>query len=734
MEPTTTPQSPPAGPPSVGQGLVEYVRANRQSAGVGLLALAAVFLALAGFFALKAFRSPVADAPPAETEKEKADPLGKSDAKPPTETEAQLARQAQYNLAWLGFLAAAMVAGAGGSVYMARIPAATAEEQRSEARVLLLAVGGLLGLLLIVVGGVYFYQWSESLTNWLSKGESREAKWVLIPLLMVVAGAGLVFVALQPARAEERNSPKVRRLVYGSNLALTTLLMLVAVVVANVVFARKVPNRLDTTATGFYAISDATRNLLSRLSEPVNAYAVIPAEGGGREANDIRQLLLACEDASGGKFKVKFLSEVADKTELAALDRKYARFDTVRNQRLMTSENEQAGAVLLTVGADETRHAVIPAREFTTTEGQGRNREPVFVGESRLFKEIAFLADSEVRPVVYFTQGHGELAIDPGAARGPAADRAATRLRTYLDNRYLTVRPLELTAANPAVPEDAAVVVVADPTSKLTDVAVAALRKYATNPAKKGKLIVLAGVNAGADRKMVSTGLDPLLADLGTRLGTRFVYTLPSREMPYADMVEAGFSVGALANPGFEALVKAYPLLRLVEAREVEPLTENPGLRATELLLTTGPTWTEELDLDPTQLSTVVDEMRSTAKAQQARGLSRSPRPLGVTVSEGETNRAVVVGCSFFVTDAAAQHRLFQAQSRATFALIGTSIDWLREMPSVDAAEIESKKYSEYTFPNPSTVDDTRLKTLPLVIAFVLVAGVGAGVWVVRRK
>ena len=81
---------------------------------------------------------------------------------------------------------------------------------------------------------------------------------------------------------------------------------------------------LDTTATGFYALSEPTKNLLGRLSEPVTAYAVrLPSSD--RIANDIRQLLLACQDASNGKFQVKIVNEVANRDELINLVNKYPR-------------------------------------------------------------------------------------------------------------------------------------------------------------------------------------------------------------------------------------------------------------------------------------------------------------------------------------------------------------------------------------------------------------------------
>jgi len=732
MEPTATATAtatptptPPPEPSAAGQVLVEYIRSNRYNAGLALLSVAVLFLVLTGYLAVRAFRPPgpsPADKPLAGSTEKDGD---KDKDKPPAETEAQVLHRTQYNLGWLASLTAALVAGAAGGWLLTRSPAPDEAGQRLEGRVLLLALGGLLGLILVVLGCSYFYLWSESLTKWLNAGETKEARWVLIPLLLVVSGAGLIFLAIQPARAEERHNQPVRKLVYGANFALTVLLLGVALLAANVVFALKVPNKLDTTATGFYSLSDSTRTLLGRLSETVNVYAIVP-DASDRQANDVRQLLLACEDAAAGKLKVRFLNEVTNRSELVTLQKKYPQLDLVLNQRLF-SEDDLPGAVLLTTGEDEKRHVVIPAREFTTTEG----RKLVFQGESRLFKELAFLADSETRPVVYFTQDNGELSLDPAPGQNLPSVRTAARFKSYLENAYFAVKPLKLTGDNPAVPDDADIVVVADPTTPFSDAQAAALRRYMFSTKKKGKLVVLAGANVGPDRKMLKTGLEPLLAELNVRLGTRFIYNFPSQQMPFVDAVLAAFSAAAEQNPILQAIIKVSPRMQLTLPREVEPLATAPGFQATDLMLTDGRTWTE--DEEPIDLRAVVEEMSQTVKAQEARGLSRARRPLAVIVTEGATSRAVVFGCSFFVSDEVARRSRSQT-APLSFDLLGMSLDWLREKPSTAAVGIESKTYSEYRFPAPSAVDDTRLKYLPLGLALLAVVGLGAGVWVTRRR
>src|SRR5262249_15161148 len=155
------------------------------------------------------------------------------------------------------------------------------------------------------LGGLFFYLWSDSIIKWLDKGEKKEMLYVVVPLLMVAGGAGLVFAAAQPARSEERNDLTIRRLVYGSEFRGTVLLLFVVLVIVNVVVSMKVPNKLDTTETGFYTISDSTRTFLSKLPEPATLYVILP-DSGDREANDLRQFAYTAQDASEGKLNVKF--------------------------------------------------------------------------------------------------------------------------------------------------------------------------------------------------------------------------------------------------------------------------------------------------------------------------------------------------------------------------------------------------------------------------------------------
>jgi hypothetical protein len=725
MEPT--PPSPQT--PVPGQPLVEYVRTNRQNVAIGLGALAVLFLAAAVFLAVRGFRTP----PEPEKPAEKPAPTNPFDPEEPpelpkaAETPAQI--QNQYHLGWIGCLMAFLIVATGAAWLQAGAPPAEEAKQRTEARVLILAVGGLLGAILIVFGLLYFYMWRESLAGWLSKGEVRESKWVLIPVLMMVLGAGMVFLAVQPARADERNNPRLRRVVYGSNLGLTVLLLLIVLAVTNVVFAMRVPNELDTTSSGFYGLADETRDLLKRLDPPVTVYAVVPE--GGRRISDLRQFLTACEDASAGKVKVRFVNSTGNTRELAELTSRYTQLDLLLADR----QRRGSGALVVAAAPDEKRHVVIPLQDLFPNAG-------TFAGESRLFKELTLLADNQVKPVVYITQGHGELSVSPGAQVAEA--ESGDRLRAYLEKNYLDVRALDLAGDNPVVPEDAAVVIVAGPREPFREAAVVALRKYMTTPrgsaSEKGKLVVLAGAVPGVGGKgLRKTGLEGLLGEFNVRLGEQYVYAMPTEQSPSETAVLAGFTQDASRSrhPIMLTIVKAVGQIALPMefAREVTVQPGNPALQGTFLLGSAGDTWVESelITLTGTKLEDFLIELSRNQKLRETKGYRRGGRSLAVTVSEGATPRVAVFGSSFMASDREARG-LPPETAPLSYDVVGATVDWLREKPSVTAVEIKAKQYQEYRFPNSSAVSATRLVYLPLALGLLAVIGLGAGVWVIRRK
>ena len=718
-DPIDTPDVPTTAPAPV----ADYVAANRGPVAIALIAVGILCLAAGGYYLAKGFNAPKAE--------KKAD---QPDAPEPVAI-ADPNQPAHFAAGILGIMGAAVGIGVGGSV-LAKVPRPDVAGRRADARGTILLAGGLLGFVLMVGGLWFFYLWFGSLTAWLDQGKRAEAKWVLGPILAFVAGAALAFVSAQPARAEERNNPLLRRLVYGTNLGLTLLLLLLILTAGNVFASLRVPNQLDTTSSGFYTLDDATRQAIAALEQPVTAYSTL-SEGLGGEARarlvrDARSLLTAAQEVNPTKFRVRFLSPQLDVTDIERLASKFPQFD--RNQL----------GILLVAGDDESRASFIRGSELVAEDATARTPTVSFQGEARLVRELLFLSEGKTRPVVYFTQGHGELEIAPpqGGDARPAGGRGASQLRTALEKNYVDVRPLEFDLTNPKVPDDAAVVVVADPRTPLPKEQAEAIRKFMTEPrpgdkAKKGKLIVLSSPHPKQPERtgVADTGLEEVLGGFGVRLGTEYLYSMRADVASYTQAtVVASDALVDERNP--VALAYRDAMLILPDARPVVPAGQPGGpFRAEPLFLTYPPSRLTWVEADPlTNPAQRFEQFRQNRELAAARQLTRSPRVLAVLVSEppdpsargaAPTARAAVYGSGAFFADPDPG----RPPSPVPAELFATTLDWLRDRPVVNVA---NKTYGQYTMkPEP---DAARLLYLPVGITVLGVLAVGFGMWVFRQK
>ena len=607
--------------------------------------------------------------------------------------------------------------------------------QLREARIALLLGGGLIGLVLMIAGTWFFLLYFSSLTAWLDGGKKSEAKWVLVPVIVSLLGAGLAFAATQPARSDERDNPTLRRLVYGSNVGLSAALLLLLLLVGNVFAALKVPNKLDTTETGFYTLSDATKELLAGLNQPVTAYSTLFPAGGGtgrRLVSDASSLLAACHDVNPSKFRVRTLDPSLDREEIKRLATKFPKFD------------RESMGILLVVGEPEGEAEFLRAEDLFDEEGAGRGPGRfVFKGEGQLVSKLLFLSESKVRPVVYFTQGSGELEVIAGApgAQRAAPGRTAHALAEMLKKTNADVKALEFDLALPKVPDDAAVVVVADPVTPLAKEHADAIRHFMMAPksdGKKGKLILLTSPHAKAGGGDVApTGLEDVLTGFGVRIGNEYILNQRTEPFSYTDIPVA---VNAPLVDSRNPIAQTYSeqLLVFPDAREVTPIRETPGVTAEPLFISLPGrySWLEtKLPTDPGQ--TWQDLVKS-ADLRTARKLIRNPRSVSIVVADPPapnaprgsvaSGRVAVYGSGTFFADPPARERERAGSGRGA-ELLAATVDWMRDRPA--AANVATKPYGMYE--RPAEMDPVRSQLIPIGVTLLTIIAFGLGVWVFRR-
>ena len=620
----------------------------------------------------------------------------------------------------------------------------TTEGERLRFR--LLVLGGGLGLLTALLGlalpfTTYYETFSGGLKQW--RENPAALVWTAAALF---GGLTLTFVSLQLTRGVERTSSSMRQFLYGYNAVLTTLVLAIILGLVNVLaYSRVGPFNFFTTAFdwttgGVYTLSDGSKNLLANLKQPVKVYVLLTRED--RASDHVETLLSNCR-AVTDQISWESLSRDLNRKAIAQLAEKY--------------QIPEAYGLLVVYGTEpNTTYDFIKYEDLVSEPGLNprggqASSKFTFKGENALVKSIVYLSEGKSKAVVYFTQGNGELdANDRGRGRD---DSGIGALRDRVARANYDVKDLKLGLGTKAVPEDAAVVVVARPGGfgqPMAPDAVQALRDYlaGTGRKNKGTLVVLLDVVAQRDGRMAATGLEALLAEYGVKANNDRVISVQTRPPTYVlgvansrsnNPVAAAFSQGSLP------VVFGFDDVRTVTAAPAAP----GGRFNAETLIQTipgAPVWAEtDLAADPVAL---VSKLRSGPREELIKKLTpgaENPLPLAVAVTEGGgpdpsmppghpsvgregKPRLVVFGDAFWVTNGA----LAERTGDNNYELFSNCLSWLRERPDVgrQAPDKEREDYSLTLTEDQSS----RVKLLPAGLMLAAVLGLAGGVWVVRRR
>lgn len=581
----------------------------------------------------------------------------------------------------------------------------------------LLLAGFASGSMLMLIATRFFAEDFGTLSAWVTQGQTQGAWKVILALLGIVLGAGLTFAATIPARAEERNDQTLRRLVYGANAGISVLLVLIGLVLVNVIAAVRLPGKLDTTETGFYTLAPTTQDYIRNLSQKVTVHAYLE---DGRISDDTRWLLTACQDLNPRMFSsnVRRLLSLSQK-DYAEIREKYPQVDMQQREALIVTVGDE--------GSSDFRYSMIPAGELLKSANRP-NEIPTFAGEGRLMKEVLFLSDNKTKPVVYFTQGSGEMLLQADPVQ-PNPRRTMSTLKAALEAANLAPKSLIWDDKAPKVPDDAAVVVVADPMNGMKPEYAAALKAYMLEGAAgkpKGKLILISGAHDSGGKFKLS-GLEELLAEFNVSLLPKYLLCLQQQ-------IPAEIAVGTVIDPTRTrnpvAMLLARSELYMPLARPIEPVRGgNPAFSVSPLLFTDGSSWME--DTRPVSIDAIIKAFGSNPQLMQQRRFSQQPRVLAASVSENSQTGSPVGRLYVYGSAEAFNDEMAQQLDKDFMAgrVLAASVDWLRDRPFV---EVANKPYGVY---KPKLEMDTgRVLMMPLGLTVLVLAAIGGTVWLVRRK
>jgi hypothetical protein len=560
--------------------------------------------------------------------------------------------------------------------------------------------------------------------------------WVLLVVAMLFGGLGAALVCLQAMKPDERTDPKARIALYGFNAVLSAVLLFLILLVINVLvylplkpFSYLSATYNWTAGSANSLLSDASKEVLERVDRPVKVYVLLaPDELLGQEMTTL------LHNARVYSSRIDYEQVNPDEQPLAV-------------DRLEKDYNipERSGVLLVYGTKPDEKTEFIQRRDLFEVKGGGRPGEDdsgsiLFKGENALITKLNYLSENRSSPVVYFTQGSGEVGFGGGFG---GQEESLGELKRRLEQINYKVEELKFGLESKPVPDDAAVVVIARPTQPLPANALESLRDFVNK--RSGKLIVLTDVIQEGDGPMKQT-VEPFLAEFGVEVGNdRLVAARSARRSPLM-IVAAGppRSTNPIAKRFRNAVVTMADARSVSAAANPNPLG---GGYTAEPVLVTPPEqyiWKEaNLGADP--LKIIRDANRDPARQRELLGrISETPISVAVAVGKPKTDptdphagfrpsgmepRLVVFGDTNWATD-----QYLGADGNAGFELFSVSLSWLRDRPDLGTL-IPPKERDRYVVKSDN-LDNlfAFLKWVPMAVMVVGIVGLGAAVWVVRRR
>lgn len=607
------------------------------------------------------------------------------------------------------------------------------------ARLFNLIVGGLTGFLTWYFSLTLLWKWWNTITGGFDAWQGRDWWHLWVFLLAQLGGLFVLFVSLLVARAEERSQPILRRLLYGYNAALSGLLLFEVLLVLNVLVAVNAPAAQDWTKSKYYSISQQSINILKALKQPLKVYVLVPQ--GDPVYDEVTTLMDSCRNITD-KLQVIYVPP----------DRRITAFAELRKEFPLV---ERGDLLLVMDGEKEKKSQIVKRKDLESAAAGGfrpRGEEKLlFKGEDAFLSAVKVMTDTAAK-VVYFLQGNGELDLSD-TSTVPEEQRGGTLKKRLTADGY-TIKRLRLSTiaggkgndpdlvVDKKVPADATIVVAAGPNQALPEDALKALDDYMN--ARKGKMLVLLDVNAGANGKMVETGLEKFVEKFNVKVDADRLLRVPESQA----LSRNPEVIYVVANPrNTSPLATAFLTPRLVpftfdRARSVrtEGAAGASPLNAEVLLLpffqhyvfsetnltTSAEALVERIIKDPKLQDEKLGRPQSVGVAITERSQPMQPPSFHGGPEQEGTPRLVVIGNAKF----AANPLMREDRNNPAYSLVAGILAWLRERP--ESIGLEPKKVENYKL-KPET-ELNQLILAPALLMFVGIVGLGVAVWTARRR
>ncbi len=430
----------------------------------------------------------------------------------------------------------------------------------------------------------------------------------------------------------------------------------VIAVMTNVLVARFY-ERWDWTSTGLYTLSQATRDTLHELKEPVDVIVFLSASDP--LTLSVRHMLTAYGTETR-LLRPRYVDPDKNPAEFLALQQKY---------KLLAGKTEDGRVVTdasLVVARGERHWFVTTDDMVAYDEEDGRVRPKL---EQALTEGIRNVLERE-RPKICFTTGHQEISIDDGGPTG----LAEFRFRIEKDN--YEVEAIDLTAPGKQAPlEPCRVVIVAGPEVEFAAKASERLVDYLK---QGGNVLLLANPVLDEENRIRPTGLNPIARAAGVEFNADFVI-----EQDEGSRLPTGLGETYFATPVVHDVTKGLfkdgeKVEFKVMVSAAQSLRKSAGQNPVSLLRTSGSAFSLK-DIRP-----FVEEGKTVRKGpSDAQGpfdvamASELPKPAGSKEKHGP--RLVVVGSA----NPAWGRNWREAPLLGTRMFMESALSWLSARPAI---------------------------------------------------
>jgi hypothetical protein len=630
------------------------------------------------------------------------------------------------------------------------------EADASSLRVFILVLGGAVGFILFTMITLRAWFWRDQLflggmSAW--QGENAWKLWLCIYVQIVALI--LIFGSLSAARGDVRNNVNVRRVLFGYDTALSTLLLLEILIVLNILTYSLVPYNFDwTKGRGLHALSPSTKNLLASLKQPTTAFVLLPQTNPAYR--DLKNLLDNCQGASA-KLKVEYINPDTDLLKYNNIARFFPA--VLPSGKAVRAEGAGGRGLLLVYGEmpiDEKQkvpHTFISDRKIVAEEGdpdprRGAPRKLLFKGEVELYRELSFLARDQKKQRVYFLQDDDELDIANMRREGRRDFRIEMsklgggmlvdklKKENYDVSGLSFEEPLpnvkrentvfaKATDKKKDVPEDAYAVVIAGASKQLSSDALEALDRFMQ---RGGRMLVFA--DNVVDRKqqgLVVTGVEGMLRKYGVDLTSEFVLIPPTRAG------NSPFDLFALAADSDNLLAKQFAneAIQFSSPPRVVKGIDNPvGYKVESILVAVNELKVPFLvEKSVTALQDPLGHFQELDRQKSLMAkLSRENPSVAVAVTDSQTDRPrmVVIGDCEFIDN------LELPRESSHFALAISALEWLAGRDGAVGVGPRPKETTTYSV-SPATPFGAMI-FLPFWLMLLAVVGLGVGIWITRRR